>query len=70
MFILVDVKYMLFMIISLFIIPLAYADTWDLSEDNTISISIIDNQYTTQERIHHIQYTINTSKQKDNTFAG
>lgn len=53
--------------ICLLVIPLAYADTWD---KQTITVSIADNQYATQERIDHIEYTINTSKQKDSRFAG
>lgn len=60
-------KILILAIICMSVIPMIYADTW---ENNTITVSIDDNQYATQERIDHIEYTINSNKQKDGSFAG
>ncbi len=62
--------HILAILVGLSVIPMAYADSWDLSEDNTITVSIVDNQYATQERLDHIVYTIISDKQKNDTFAG
>lgn len=54
-------------IIGLSLASFAYADTW---ENNTITVSITDNEWVTQERLDHIQYTISAMKTKNDSYAG
>ncbi len=59
--------YVILSLICIILIPAAYANTWS---NQTITISITDNEYLTQERLDHIQYTITSTKEKNDRFAG
>ncbi len=52
---------------GLSLVSFAYADTWD---KDTITVSIVDNNYNTQERIDHIEYTMIGKKVKNDSYAG
>ena len=54
-------------IIGLSLVPFVHADTW---ENNTITVSIIDNEYVTQSIIRDIAIPIYDDREEDGKYSG